>query len=46
MDKVVEYYKKNSEEELNLIFWHSKRTKVKFWNAKEDCRRCRTPGGA
>jgi hypothetical protein len=48
MDKVVEYYKKNSEEELKSYFWHSKRTKVKFWNAKEDRRRRRNNswGGA
>jgi peptidyl-prolyl cis-trans isomerase SurA len=41
LDKVVKYYKKDSEEEFRTYFRYFERRKVEFRNAKENCRWCR-----
>jgi peptidyl-prolyl cis-trans isomerase SurA len=41
LDKVVKYYKKDSEEEFRTYFRYFERREVEFRNAKENCRWCR-----
>jgi peptidyl-prolyl cis-trans isomerase SurA len=41
LDKVVKYYKKDSEEEFRTYSLIFERREVEFRNAKENCRWCR-----